>query len=173
MKYISIQTKSIDFCSLVSWSTFLLVRKYLKCHLFCLILIPFLISLRGFNPILHGGVVAFLPPYGFSSAAPRVISRGCWNFVTCSQIMRHLLVKKEFSIALSFSRGSHFVHECSANFRSHFARFWWFFVKTARNRKVFAQNCDFLLFWILLYLSSSKFWGGGGRGNFQFSADFH
>ena len=55
-------------------------------------------------------------------------------------------MKKEFSIVLLFSRGSPFVHECSANFRSLFAHFLWFFVKTTRHCKVFAQNCDFLSF---------------------------
>ena len=39
--------------------------------------------------------------------------------------MKHLLVKK-FSIVLLFSRGSPFVHECSANFRSLFAHFYGF-----------------------------------------------
>ena len=39
-------------------------------------------------------------------------------------------MKKEFSIVLLFSRDSLFVHECLANFRSHFSLFsWFFFVK--------------------------------------------
>ena len=38
-------------------------------------------------------------------------------------------MKKELSIALLFSRGSPFVHGCSANFRSFFAHFLWFLSK--------------------------------------------
>ena len=40
-----------------------------------------------------------------------------------SNYVRHLLVKKEFSIVLLFSRGTPFVHECSANFKSLFCPF--------------------------------------------------
>ena len=51
---------------------------------------------------------------------------------------------KKVSIVLLFSRGSPFVHECLANFRSLFAHLW-FLIKTTRNRKIFAQNCDFFI----------------------------
>ena len=40
-----------------------------------------------------------------------------------SNYMRHLLVKRELSIVLFFSRGSPSVHACSANFRSRFCPF--------------------------------------------------
>ena len=79
-------------------------------------------------------------------------------------------MKKEFSIISLFSHGGPFVHECSAKFRSLFARFSWFFVKTTRNREVFAQNCDFCLFEYFSTFLVQKFCPGG---NFQFSADFH
>ena len=82
-------------------------------------------------------------------------------------------MKKKFSIVLLFSRGSPFVHECSANFQSLFAHFLWFLIKTARNRKFFSQNCDFLLFWILLYLSGSKFCPGATFNFRTILADFH
>ena len=56
-------------------------------------------------------------------------------------------MKKGFSVVLLFSRDRSFVHECSANFRSLFCPFFTdLFVKTARNRKIFAENCDFLSF---------------------------
>ena len=55
-------------------------------------------------------------------------------------------MKKEFSIVLLFSGDSPFVHEYLANFRSLFSPFFMFFVKTARNRKIFAENVNFLSF---------------------------
>ena len=41
-------------------------------------------------------------------------------------------MKKGFSVVLLFSGDSPFVDECSANFRSLFAHFLWFFVKSTR-----------------------------------------
>ena len=93
----------------------------------------------------------------FSSATPGVISRGCWNLVTFSEIIWDIFCWKKFSIVLLFSCVSPFVHQSSVNFRSLFAHFLLSFIKTTRNRKFFAQNCDFLSSWILLYLSCSKF----------------
>ena len=52
-----------------------------------------------------------------------------------------------------------------------------FLIKTARDRKFFAQNCDFLSFWTVIYLSGLKFCprdGGGATFNFRIIlADFH
>ena len=71
-------------------------------------------------------------------------------------------MKKEFSIVLLFSRSSPFVHECSANFRSLFAHFLWFFVKTTRNRNFSLKKivifCHFEYFSTFLVQNSV---GGG------------
>ena len=82
---------------------------------------------------------------------------------------------KKKSIVLLFSRGSPFVHECSANFRSLFAHFLCFLIKTARNRNFSLKIVIFFSFWILLYLSGSKFCPRGGK-TFNFRtilANFH
>ena len=55
----------------------------------------------------------------------------------------------------------------------HFCLFlMFFFVKTARYHKIFAENCDFFV----ILNTSIHFWckipTGGGGGNFQFSAKF-
>ena len=83
--------------------------------------------------------------------------------------MRHLLVKKNFQLFYCFHVAA-LLFISARPILGHFLPiFLWFLIKTARNRKFFAQNCDFLSFWILLYLSGSKFCPGG---NFQFSANF-
>ena len=79
---------------------------------------------------------------------------------------------KKFSIVLLFSCDSCFGHECSANFRSLFAHFWWFFVKIAQYHKIFAETCDFFHF---EYISGANVWPGGGGATFNFQpilADF-
>ena len=72
---------------------------------------------------------------------------------------------------------SSFVHEWSANFRSLFAHFLWFFVKTTRHHKIFAENCDIFV----ILNTASHFWckiptEGQGGATFNFRpilADFH
>ena len=58
--------------------------------------------------------------------------------------------ENKFSIVLLFSRGSPFVHECSANFRSLFAHFLWFLIKTTRTRR--AERASNLTFSKCLHL---------------------
>ena len=83
--------------------------------------------------------------------------------------MRHLLVKKGFSIALLFSRDSSLVRECSANFRSFFSHFWWLFVKIIINHNFFCSELWFFVIWN----TSLTFWRKIlSEGNFQFLANF-
>ena len=78
-------------------------------------------------------------------------------------------MKEEFSIVLLFSRGSSFVHECSANFRSRFGHFDSFSSKLPEIASFSLKIVIVLSFSILLYLSGSKFCP---RVNFRFSANF-